>query len=59
MFGDPHPEDASLMVDSNGLFDVEFVDLDSATYGPWIFDLRRCATAIRLLGRQLQDCDDM
>ncbi|MEC8380625.1 MAG: DUF2252 family protein [Myxococcota bacterium] len=58
LFGDPHPENASVLMQSDGNFDVEFVDLDSATYGPWLFDLRRSATALRLLGRQFEGCDD-
>ena len=57
LYGDPHPENSSVLMRSDGSFDVEFVDLDSATYGPWIFDLRRLATALRLLALQLEGCE--
>ncbi len=60
--GDPHPENASTTrpLPSPGEpeppLNVEFVDLDAATWGPWLLDLRRASVGLRALAIHLGGC---
>lgn len=53
IFGDAHPENITVYLDplephKDENVSIEFADLDSADYGPWIVDLRRSSMAYRL-----------
>lgn len=62
IFGDAHPENLTIYLDlldtqNDGKVLVEFSDLDSADYGPWLVDLRRSAMAFRLFYDELLTCE--
>ena len=56
IFGDPHPENWGVQISNEGLLHFEMVDLDGVEYGPWIFDLRRLALGVSIIGEQLVGC---
>ncbi len=63
LFGDPHPENATVCRADPSTDEpdpaptVEFVDLDTAGFGPWTLDLRRAALGLRTLADGLDGCD--
>ena len=63
LFGDPHPENATVCRASPSadepepVLTVEFVDLDAAGYGPWTLDLRRAALGHATMLADLPGCD--
>ena len=61
IFGDAHPENIAIYLDPKHVGDdrrvsIEFSDLDSAGYGPWIIDLRRAAMSFRLFYASIVGC---
>ncbi len=68
LVGDPHPENLGLVLpgDTAGPIEgerapellLEWVDLDAATHGPWILDLRRAALGLSAFTLAMDGCDD-
>lgn len=56
LFGDPHPENATVCHGPDGAPTVEFVDLDASGFGPWTLDLRRAALGLGVLAEGLPGC---
>jgi uncharacterized protein (DUF2252 family) len=68
LVGDAHPENLSTTIP--GLFlsptaadpvpeiRLEIIDLDAAIYGPWLLDLRRSATSLRVEAGPLTGCEE-
>jgi hypothetical protein len=59
LFGDAHPENLGTLLPDDALatpdaLRIEVTDLDAASYGPWLLDLRRAALGIALLGDGFQ-----
>ncbi len=54
LVGDPHMENIGSYLNANGELVVDFNDFDAATYGPWIYDLRRLALSAWIVGQQTQ-----
>lgn len=67
LVGDPHPENFGATLPGEGPgptegepapeLSLEFVDLDGATFGPWILDLRRAALGVGAFVRPMEGCD--
>jgi hypothetical protein len=58
LFGDPHPENATVCHGPDGRPTVEFVDLDASGFGPWTLDLRRAALGLGVLAEGLPGCEE-
>lgn len=58
LFGDPHPENATVCHGPDGAPSVEFVDLDASGFGPWTLDLRRAALGLGVLAEGLPGCEE-
>ena len=56
IFGDPHPENWGVQINPEGAVHFEMMDLDGVEYGPWIFDVRRLALGVSIIGEQLIGC---
>ena len=48
--GDPHPENFGTFVRADGAWLVDLNDLDAAQHGPWLWDLRRAAVGLGMIG---------
>ena len=68
LVGDAHPENLSTTVpgrmplpteaDPIPELGLELIDLDAASYGPWLLDLRRSALSLRVEAAPLRGCDN-
>ncbi|MDG1484133.1 MAG: DUF2252 family protein [Myxococcota bacterium] len=66
LVGDAHPENLSTTIPGRFIspteadpipeIALEIIDLDAATYGPWLLDLRRSATSLRVEAAPLSGC---
>lgn len=52
----PSPRDLSPLWDTTQSFTLEIDDLDAATWGPWLLDLRRSALGLTTLSAGLPGC---
>ncbi|MFT5681982.1 MAG: hypothetical protein ACI8RZ_002900 [Myxococcota bacterium] len=67
LVGDAHPENLSTTIPGRFLspthtdpipeITLEIIDLDAAIYGPWLLDLRRSATSLRVEAAPLSSCE--
>ena len=57
IFGDAHPENLMICADPSQSISVEVIDLDAATYAPWIIDVRRALTAQRVFASMMDGCE--
>ena len=46
VLGDPHLENVGTFLHADGRLRVGFNDFDAATYGPWVYDLRRLSLSV-------------
>jgi uncharacterized protein (DUF2252 family) len=46
VLGDPHPENIGTFRSAAGIDTLDFNDFDGATYGPYLFDVRRLALSL-------------
>ena len=58
--GDPHPENFGTLPSLEHSLEVPWgwTDLDAATYGPYLLDLRRLVLGTLMLARPLQGCEN-
>jgi uncharacterized protein (DUF2252 family) len=65
LVGDAHPENLSTTVpgacpgpeDPEAALALEFIDLDTSTYGPWLLELRRAGLGLAMFGYALPGCE--
>jgi uncharacterized protein (DUF2252 family) len=57
LVGDPHPENLGTFLDAQGQMALDINDLDGATYGPYLLDVRRLALGFWILGQMAIDED--
>lgn len=57
IFGDAHPENLMVCADPSQPVSVEIIDLDAATYAPWVIDVRRALTAQRVFASMMDGCE--
>lgn len=55
LVGDPHPENLGTYLDDQGQMVLDINDLDGATYGPYLLDVRRLALGFWILGVMAKD----
>lgn len=58
IFGDAHPENLTICAYPDQPTTVEIIDLDAASYGPWIVDVRRSLTAQRIFAASMVGCEE-
>lgn len=57
LVGDPHPENLGTYLDAQNQMVLDINDLDGATYGPYLLDVRRLALGFWILGVMALDED--
>ncbi len=58
--GDPHPENFGAFLpglNADNAVALDLNDLDGAAWGPWLWDLRRAATGVRMAVEPVDACD--